>query len=148
AQPPRFHAPPTMKLLLTGVSHKTAPVEVREMLAFRDDMLPAGLADLKSRAGVAEALILSTCNRVEITVTTDDESDPHAIVDAFLADRRAVKAGAIEPYWYRHEGREAIHHLFRVAASLDSMVVGEPQILGQLKNACAAAKDCGAMCGW
>ncbi len=137
-----------MKLLITGVSHKTAPVEVRECLAFREESLPAALADLKSRQGIAEAVILSTCNRVEITVTTEDQSDPRAIVDAFLTERKAFSAGVIEPHLYRHEGRQAIHHLFRVAASLDSMVVGEPQILGQLKAAYAAAKDCGAVCGW
>jgi glutamyl-tRNA reductase len=141
-----------MKLLITGVSHKTAPVEVRERLAFREESLPAALADLRSQ-GVVEAVILSTCNRVEITVTTEDQADPRAIVDAFLADRKAVSAGdigpgAIGPHLYRHEGREAIHHLFRVAASLDSMVVGEPQILGQLKAAYATAKDCGAVSGW
>jgi len=139
-----------MKLLITGVSHKTAPVEVRERLAFREESLPAALADLRSH-GVAEAVILSTCNRVEIAVTTDDQSDPQAIVDAFLAGRKAVSADgpdAIGAYIYRHEGREAIHHLFRVAASLDSMVVGEPQILGQLKAAYATAKDCGAVFGW
>jgi glutamyl-tRNA reductase len=136
-----------MKLLITGVSHKTAPVEVRERLAFREESLPAALADLRSH-GVAEAVILSTCNRVEITVTAEDHSDPRAIVDAFLADRKAVSAGDIGPQIYRHEDREAIHHLFRVAASLDSMVVGEPQILGQLKAAYATAKDCGAVFGW
>jgi glutamyl-tRNA reductase len=137
-----------MKLLITGVSHKTAPVEVRERLAFREESLPAALADLKARDGVAEAVILSTCNRVEITVTTEDRSDPQAVVDAFLAEQKAVDAGKIGPHIYRHEGKAAIHHLFRVAASLDSMVVGEPQILGQLKAAYAAAKDCGAVCGW
>ncbi|MDR3700003.1 MAG: glutamyl-tRNA reductase [Candidatus Sulfopaludibacter sp.] len=137
-----------MKLLITGVSHKTAPVEVRECLAFREDALPAALENLKAREGIAEAVILSTCNRVEITVTTDDGADPQAIVDSFLADQKAISAGSIEPHLYRHEGREAIHHLFRVAASLDSMVVGEPQILGQLKAAYAAAKNCGALCGW
>ncbi|HTS29745.1 MAG TPA: glutamyl-tRNA reductase [Bryobacteraceae bacterium] len=137
-----------MKLLITGVSHKTAPVEVRECLAFREDTLPSALADLKSREGVTEAVILSTCNRVEITVTTEDQADPQSIVSSFLADRKAVGADSIEPYLYRHEGEAAIHHLFRVAASLDSMVVGEPQILGQLKGAYAAAKDCGAVCGW
>jgi glutamyl-tRNA reductase len=137
-----------MKLLITGVSHKTAPVEVRECLAFREESLPAALADLKSRAGVTEAVILSTCNRVEITLTTEDAADPAAIVDSFLADHKAVTSAAIGPHLYRHEGRDAIHHLFRVAASLDSMVVGEPQILGQLKAAYAAAKDCGALCGW
>ena len=137
-----------MKLLITGVSHKTAPVEVRECLAFRDEALPAALADLKRREGVAEALILSTCNRVEVTVTTEDGADPRAIVDSFLADHKAVSPHTIGPHLYRHEGRDAIHHLFRVAASLDSMVVGEPQILGQLKAAYAAAKNSGAVCGW
>jgi glutamyl-tRNA reductase len=137
-----------MKLHLTGVSHKTAPVEVRECLAFRPETLPAALADLKSREGIIEAVILSTCNRVEITVTSEDQSDPQAIVDAFLADHKSIDPGAIAPHLYRHEGRDAIHHLFRVAASLDSMVVGEPQILGQLKAAYASAKDCGTLCGW
>lgn len=137
-----------MKLLITGVSHKTAPVEVRECLAFREDALPAALADLRSRDGVLEAVILSTCNRVEITVTTDDSADPHAIVDSFLADHKHISPAGIAAHLYRHQGRDAIHHLFRVAASLDSMVVGEPQILGQLKTAYAAGKDCGALCGW
>jgi glutamyl-tRNA reductase len=137
-----------MKLLITGVSHKTAPVEVRECLAFREDSLAAALADLRSRDGVVEAVILSTCNRVEITITTDDSADPRTIVDSFLSDHKSINAASIAPHLYRHEGREAIHHLFRVAASLDSMVIGEPQILGQLKTAYAAAKDCGALCGW
>ena len=137
-----------MKLLLTGVSHNTAPVEVRESLAFRAEDLPRALQDLRSRAGVNEALILSTCNRVEITVTTEDTIDPQTTVDLFLTDHKPVPAEGIGPHVYRYEGREAIHHLFRVAASLDSMVVGEPQILGQLKVAYTAAKDAGAVCGW
>ena len=137
-----------MKLLLTGVSHNTAPVEVRESLAFRAEDLPRALQDLRSRAGVNEALILSTCNRVEITVTTEDSIDPQTTVDLFLTDHKPAPAEGIGPHVYRYEGREAIHHLFRVAASLDSMVVGEPQILGQLKVAYTAAKDAGAVCGW
>jgi len=137
-----------MKLLTTGVSHKTAPVEIRERLAFREDTLGAALADLKSRPGVSEAFILSTCNRVEITLTTDDSADPAAVVDAFLVENRAARLEGLAPHLYRHEGRDAMHHLFRVASSLDSMVVGEPQILGQLKAAYAAAKSCGAVCGW
>jgi len=137
-----------MKLLLTGVSHNTAPVEVRESLAFRAEDLPRALQDLRSRAGVNEAMILSTCNRVEITVTTEDSIDPQTTVDLFLTDHKPVPADGIGPHVYRYEGREAIHHLFRVAASLDSMVVGEPQILGQLKVAYTAAKDAGAVCGW
>jgi len=137
-----------MKLLVTGVSHKTAPIAVRESLAFREESLPASLADLKARGGVTEAMILSTCNRVEITLTTDDASDPVALVDTFLAELKGVDLRNLQPHLFRHEGRDAIHHIFRVAASLDSMVVGEPQILGQLKTAYNAAKDCGAVCAW
>jgi glutamyl-tRNA reductase len=130
------------------VSHKTAPVEVRECLAFREDTLRPALADLKSREGVEEAVILSTCNRVEVIVTTGDSADPQAIVDGFLAETKGLSPETIAPHVFRHEGQDAIHHIFRVAASLDSMVIGEPQILGQLKNAYAASKDAGAVCGW
>jgi glutamyl-tRNA reductase len=137
-----------MKLLLTGVSHKTAPVEVRECLAFPEASLATALKDLRGRAGVTEAVILSTCNRVEITITTEDGVDPQTTVDSFLAECKPVSPENIAPHLYRYEGREAIHHLFRVASSLDSMVVGEPQILGQLKAAYSAAKDAGAVCGW
>ena len=137
-----------MKLLLTGVSHKTAPVEVRERLAFREESLAAALGALKACAGVGEAVILSTCNRVEIVLTTEDSADPQSIVDAFLSEQKAVNPQTLEPHLYRRQGRDAIHHLFRVAASLDSMVVGEPQILGQLKTAYNAAKISGALCVW
>jgi glutamyl-tRNA reductase len=137
-----------MKLAIAGVSHKTAPVAVRESLAFRDESLPGALERLRSQAGVREAMILSTCNRVEITLTAEDFSDPHILVDGFLAAHKGVDAMRLGPQLYRHEGRAAIHHLFRVASSLDSMVIGEPQILGQLKSAYGAAKDCGAVNGW
>ena len=137
-----------MKLHLTGVSHKTAPVEVRECLAFREESLPDALTELKSCDGISEAMILSTCNRVEITVTTIDRADPQAIIDSFLSRQKAQDSARFASHLYRHEGRDAIHHLFRVAASLDSMVVGEPQILGQLKAAYSMAKDAGCVCGW
>jgi glutamyl-tRNA reductase len=137
-----------MKLLVTGVSHKTAPVAVRERLAFREETLPSALNELRSQDGVSEAVILSTCNRVEIVLTTEDRANPQAIVDRFLAERKGVAGEVLEQHLYRREGQEAIHHIFRVAASLDSMVVGEPQILGQLKSAYGIAKDCGAVCGW
>src|ERR1035438_8683586 len=97
-----------MKLHTTGVSHKTAPVEVRECLAFRPETLPAALANLKAREGVVEAVILSTCNRVEITVTSEDGSDPRAIVDSFLAEQKAISPDTIAPLLYRHEGQDAI----------------------------------------
>jgi glutamyl-tRNA reductase len=133
-----------MKLLITGVSHKTAPVEVRERLAFAEAALAAALHGLVSREGIQEAMVLSTCNRVEIAVTADDTVDPAAAVALFLNESRGVSAETLGPCLYSHEGRAAIHHLFRVASSLDSMVVGEPQILGQLKAAYAHAKanDC------
>ena len=133
-----------MKLLVTGVSHKTAPVEVRERLAFAEATLPAALHALLAHTGISEAMVLSTCNRVEIAVSADDAIDPVAAVYGFLQESRGVALEELGPSLYHHEGREAIHHLFRVAASLDSMVVGEPQILGQLKAAYAHAKsnDC------
>ena len=133
-----------MKLLVTGVSHKTAPVEVRERLAFAEATLPSALRALLAQTGVSEAMVLSTCNRVEIAVSADDGIDPVATVYGFLQESRGVTPEELGPSLYHHEGREAIHHLFRVAASLDSMVVGEPQILGQLKAAYAHAKsnDC------
>jgi glutamyl-tRNA reductase len=133
-----------MKLLIAGVSHKTAPVEVRERLAFAEAALPAALHGLVSREGIQEAMVLSTCNRVEIAVTAEDAVDPGTAVAEFLHESRGVSPETLGPCLYTHEGRDAIHHLFRVAASLDSMVVGEPQILGQLKAAYAHAKanDC------
>ena len=137
-----------MRLWITGVSHKTAPVEVRETLAFRPESLPDALAALKSCPGVSEAVILSTCNRVEIAITAAEAADPEAAIATFLADYKSIRFDDLAPHFYRYEGRDAVHHLFRVAASLDSMVVGEPQILGQMKAAYAAAKSCGAVDGW
>lgn len=135
-----------MKLLITGVSHKTAPVEIRERLAFPDASLADALLNLKSRLGVSEALILSTCNRVEIMATSEDDVDLHNLIGDFLSETRQASS-TLGPCLYHHEGRDAIRHLFRVAASLDSMVVGEPQILGQLKSAYALAKSQGSVCG-
>ena len=82
-----------MKLFLTGVSHKTAPVEVRECLAFSEDSLPAALRNLRACGGVTEAVILSTCNRVEVMITTEDGLDPQIIVDTYLADQRREPGG-------------------------------------------------------
>ncbi|MCU1259750.1 MAG: glutamyl-tRNA reductase [Bryobacterales bacterium] len=136
-----------MKLLLTGVNHKTAPVEVRERLAFSDTAIPTALDALKNGNGIAEVLILSTCNRVEITVAAQDDADPQAAIDSFLVEARRISSHSLGPQLYRFEGREAIQHLFRVAASLDAMVVGEPQILGQMKSAYALSKSAGVMNG-
>jgi glutamyl-tRNA reductase len=137
-----------MKLLLTGLNHRTAPVEVRERLAFEDKALPLALDDLKRRPGLLEGMILSTCNRVEVAVTADQQADVESAVESFLADSRRVERAWVTPYLYRFDGPEAIRHLFRVASSLDSMVVGEPQILGQMKSAYALARERGAMGGF
>jgi glutamyl-tRNA reductase len=137
-----------MKLLLTGLNHRTAPVEVRERIAFEENALPAALASLRKCPGLIEGMILSTCNRVEISATLDDDADAGAAVEQFLAESRAVDRNWVVPYLYRYDGPEAIRHLFRVASSLDSMVVGEPQILGQLKSAYALAKEHGALSGF
>lgn len=136
-----------MKVFLTGLSYKTAPVEVRERLAFADAVLPEALDQMRACPGVEEVVILSTCNRVEIAVSTNGEVAAQQILE-FFASNRGLEAGWVEPFLYSFEDREAIRHLFRVAASLDSMVLGEPQILGQLKAAYAAAKDRGAVNGF
>ncbi len=136
-----------MKFSITGVSHKSAPVEVRERLAFPATALEEAVGNLKSRDGVSEAVILSTCNRVEIALSCEDGADSELTVGRFLLETRPVTSDMVTPYLRRFEGRDAIHHLFRVAASLESMVVGEPQILGQLKHAYAVAKASGALSG-
>jgi len=137
-----------MRFSITGVNHKSAPVEVRERLAFDENSLPAALLELKRRPGFCEGMILSTCNRVEIALTCQDEAGAGVAVDQFLADTRNVERQWVTPYLYHYEDSAAILHLFRVAASLDSMVVGEPQILGQLKTAYAVAKQHGAVNGF
>jgi glutamyl-tRNA reductase len=137
-----------MKLFITGLNHRTAPVEVRERLAFEPASLTRALGNLKERPGLLEGMILSTCNRVEVTVAAEEKSDAEATVEHFLAESRAVEHSWVTPYLYRHDGQDAIRHLFRVASSLDSMIVGEPQILGQMKTAYALAKECGAISGY
>jgi glutamyl-tRNA reductase len=137
-----------MRLFVTGLNHRTAPVEVRERLAFEPDALTQALGNLKQRPGLLEGMILSTCNRVEVTVAAEEKTDAEASVEHFLAESRSVERSWVTPYLYRYAGPDAIRHLFRVASSLDSMIVGEPQILGQMKTAYALAKECGAISGF
>lgn len=137
-----------MKVLITGLNHRTAPIDVRERFAFSEGHLAHALRLLKDSPGVREAVILSTCNRVEITISSDDVAHPASTVRDFLAAAKQVDPNSVEPYLYRFEGDAAIRHLFRVASSLDSMVVGEPQILGQMKAAFAAAKENGTVNGF
>jgi glutamyl-tRNA reductase len=134
-----------MKFSITGVSHKSAPVEVRERLAFDERSLGEALDGMKRMPGIHEGMILSTCNRVEVAIACDEGTNGQTTVDRFLAETRHVDPEWMRRYSYRFDDREAIRHLFRVAASLDSMVVGEPQILGQLKSAYTLAKDHGVI---
>jgi glutamyl-tRNA reductase len=137
-----------MKLHVTGLNHRTAPVEVRERVAFSDASLPEALRELRERTGFHEGLILSTCNRVEIAVTTDDQVDAQRSLEEFLGEARHVERKKLSGHLYGFDDRDAIRHLFRVASSLDSMVLGEPQILGQLKQAYAVAKSSGSVGGY
>ncbi|MBV8551750.1 MAG: glutamyl-tRNA reductase [Acidobacteriaceae bacterium] len=133
-----------MKVALAGLNHRTAPVQLREKLALRPEEIPAALLEIQAY-GAKEALILSTCNRVEIAAALDDDLLPASVFDRLLAERGEMSPEAVRPHLYVYEDKDAIRHLFRVAGSLDSMIVGEPQILGQLKQAYAQARDHGAI---
>src|SRR6185436_3816529 len=126
-------------LLLIGVSHKTAPVAVRERLAVDPDAIAAALVELTALSPVREAAMISTCNRVELYVAADDADRAAAELAGVLARRAGVAVGDIAEHLYQHRDSAAVRHLFRVASSLDSLVVGEPQILGQTKQAYDAA---------
>jgi glutamyl-tRNA reductase len=133
-----------MRLALAGLNHRTAPVQIREKLAFRMDEIPGALLRIQER-GAKEALILSTCNRVEITAALDDSIPVESLFETVLALRAGMSSESVRPHLYIYENRDAIRHVFRVAGSLDSMIVGEPQILGQLKQAYTQARDQGAI---
>ncbi len=136
-----------MNLVLVGMNHRTAPVEVRERMNFREAALAEAVSELVRRDGVLEALIVSTCNRVELAVSLRDATAAEPLLRQFLADYHHCDINAYEPYFYWHRQEEVIRHLFRVASSLDSMIVGEPQILGQVKQAYAVAREAGALNG-
>lgn len=122
-------------ILLVGLNHKTASVEVRECLGFSGEDTDVALDALKGMSCVHEAVLVSTCNRVELLVTVEDADTAARELVRFLAEYNRIPAGQFEDKLYVHKGDDAVRHVFRVAASLDSMVVGEPQILGQIKEA-------------
>ncbi|MDR3299964.1 MAG: glutamyl-tRNA reductase [Candidatus Accumulibacter sp.] len=130
-----------MVLFTFGINHRTAPLTVREQLAFHAGELRQALRDLTGGGNVQEAAILSTCNRIELYCQA---GEPRAVV-GWLAQNRRVPLRELEPYLYTHPEREAVRHAFRVASGLDSMVLGEPQILGQMKEAARAAREAGAL---
>ncbi len=133
---------PEMHVIVVGLSHKTAPVEIREKLAVPDSRLGEALSRLCAYRGIREGLLLSTCNRVEVYSVVDEIEHGYGRIQEFLADTHlALSSEQLTPHLYWHTGDRAIAHLFRVAASLDSMIIGESQILGQLKDAFEVALE-------
>jgi len=131
-----------MRFQLIGVNHNSAPVEMRERLAIPESRLPDACRDLTAHPGIEEGMVISTCNRVElVTHTTNGAAD----LRGFLREHFQVKADELDPHLYEYREKDAVRHVFRVASSLDSMVVGEAQILGQVKEAYATARAVGAV---
>lgn len=131
------------ELFVVGISWRTAPVAVREKLAFREEEVPGVLRGMTGALPVAEALLISTCNRVEVYGVARAGHDVTGPVRRFLAEMRSVKPAEVADVLYDHRGTAAVRHVFRVASALDSLVLGEAQILGQLKAAYAAAGGAG-----
>ncbi len=136
-----------MNLAIVGINHRTAPVEVRELMSIPESRLRGAVDDLVHREGIQEGMILSTCNRVEVIASARDQVAAEPVIRRFLADHHHCNLALYESHFYQHRQRQAIEHLFRVASSLDSMIVGEPQILGQLKQAYNTAREAGALNG-
>ena len=132
-----------MQLLLIGVSHRTAPIELRERLDFSARGVDRALSALAGTAAQHEATIVSTCNRVELYVACDEPDRTRAAVQQFLSEFHGIPGDELAPHVYTKTGHEAAAHLFRVASGLDSLVMGEPQILGQVKDAFGVASQLG-----
>ncbi len=132
------------QIVLIGVNHKTAPIELRERIAISRDDLAEVTRALAARPGVSECMIVSTCNRVEMLAAVES---PETDLTEFLNHHFALDPAVLAPHIYEHRDQQAVRHLFRVASSLDSMVVGEPQILGQVKEAFATARAAGTVSG-
>jgi len=134
-----------MSIVLVGINHKSAPVEVRERLAFTEEACSTGLRLLVDGDVVREGLIVSTCNRVEVLAETASErlTDTIERVKQFFSRTDSLPRSSFETHLYQHTDDEAVRHLFRVTSSLDSMVVGEPQVLGQVRRAYSIALEAG-----
>ena len=130
-----------MSLLAIGLNHTTAPVSIRERVTFGPDIIVGALRSLTDLSAVHEAVILSTCNRTE--VYCDAEDDALELTREWLAGFHGLAVEDVAPYLYTHEGHRAIQHLLSVASGLDSLILGEPQILGQVKNAFQTANEAG-----
>ena len=136
-----------MNLILAGINHRTAPVEVRERMNIEEGRLVTALKNISQRRGIREAIIFSTCNRVEVLANAEDRLDPEPLIRQFLADFHHCDLSAYENYLYWRRHQDAVLHLFRMASSLDSMILGEPQILGQVKRAFLIAQEAGSVKG-
>lgn len=133
-------------IVIVGLNHRSAPIEVRESAAFENPYLGDALVRVGRLPGIQEGVILSTCNRVEVVAVSADGGSACEAIKSFLGEPRPHGRGApLEDHMYSYRGADAVRHLFRVAASLDSMVVGEPQILGQLKDYYEAARKAGTV---
>ncbi|OHX37600.1 glutamyl-tRNA reductase [Methylomonas sp. LWB] len=132
-----------MTFLAVGINYNTAPVAVRERLSFPTDVLDFTLRNLRSLREINEAAILSTCNRTEFYCQTDNDSQAPLI--EWIADTKQIRPAEFTPYLYSYKDSETIRHMFRVACGLDSMILGEPQILGQMKTAYHAAYQAGTL---
>lgn len=134
-----------MSIVLIGVNHKTAPIEVRELLAFSEGAMAEGLRALVDGEIVREGLIVSTCNRVEVLSATANDQLQQGTerIKDFLSRSRSVAHESFSSHLYQHVDDQAVRHLFRVTSSLDSMVVGEPQVLGQVRRAYSQAIEAG-----
>ncbi|MGD7035374.1 glutamyl-tRNA reductase [Methylotuvimicrobium buryatense] len=132
-----------MTLLAVGINYNTAPVSIRERLAYPAEILDSSLKDLWRLRDISEAAILSTCNRTEFYCESSNENK-HILID-WIAQTRKIKPNDLTPYLYTYNDSQLIRHMFRVACGLDSMVLGEPQILGQMKAAYQAANDAGTL---
>ncbi len=124
-----------LDIILLGLNHKTAPIELRERLAFSKDETAAALEVFQKDPAAIESVLFSTCNRMEILLATDNRSDALKAAKMFISEFKNIPVADFEDALYIHDGDEAVRHIFRVASSLDSMMVGEPQILGQIKEA-------------
>lgn len=132
-----------MSLLAFGVNHTTAPVEVRERISFGAEIVPEALSQLTSRHGVQEAAILSTCNRTEIYCSLEQGGEQRPIT--WFSEYHGLRQDQLRPFIYKHPDANAVKHVLRVASGLDSMVLGEPQVLGQLKSAYQTALQAGSI---
>ena len=127
------------QILLVGLSHRSAPLELRESVSFKSDQILESLPALRDELG--EAVILSTCNRSEIYTVTDDHADDISRIHSFIAEYHDLPIDRIAPHLYSRSGSDAVRHLFRVSSGLDSMIVGESEILGQVRGALRAATE-------